>query len=65
MNRPIESDYVSQIAYARALEDYCNILEKKHLAQVSPLEFGNITFEKEDLIGEPLIWAQWPNKRKA
>jgi len=28
MNRPIESDYTSQVAYTRALEEYCNALEQ-------------------------------------
>ena len=27
MNRPIESDYVSHVAYTRALEEYCNKVE--------------------------------------
>ena len=28
MKRPIELDYTSYVAYARALEDYCNLLEE-------------------------------------
>jgi hypothetical protein len=31
-------------------------------AQVSPLEFVTMTLEKEHLIGNPMIWAEWPNK---
>ena len=31
-------------------------------AQVSPLEFVTMTLEKEHLVGQPIIWAQWPNK---
>ena len=27
MNRPIESDYVSHVAYTRALEEYCDKVE--------------------------------------
>jgi len=27
MNRPTESDYVSHVAYTRALEEYCNKVE--------------------------------------
>lgn len=29
MNRPVESDYTSPIAYARALEYYCDRLEER------------------------------------
>jgi len=32
--------------------------------QVSPLEFVTMILEKEHLIGNPIIWAQWPNKEK-
>jgi len=32
--------------------------------QVSPLEFVTMAMEKEHLIGNPIIWAQWPNKEK-
>ena len=28
MKRPIELDYTSYVAYARALEDYCDLLEE-------------------------------------
>ena len=62
--RPNETDYTSHVAYTRALEEYCSKLEKKGMVKVSPLEFGNMTFEKEDVIGEPLFWSQWPNERK-
>jgi hypothetical protein len=64
MKRPIETNYTSHVAYTRALEEYCNKLEKKGMVRVSPFEFGNMTFEKEDAIGEPLFWSQWPNERK-
>ena len=29
MDRPIESDYASHVAYTRALEAYCDNLEKR------------------------------------
>ena len=32
--------------------------------QVSPLEFVEIVMEKEHLIGNPIFWAEWPNKEK-
>lgn len=32
--------------------------------QVSPLEFVEMVMEKEHLIGQPIFWAQWPNKEK-
>jgi len=34
-------------------------------AQVSPAEFIHIVHEKEDLTGNPIIWAQWPSKEKS
>ena len=33
-------------------------------AQVSPLEFVEMVMEKEHLIGNPIFWAEWPNKEK-
>jgi hypothetical protein len=30
--------------------------------QVSPLEFVEMVMEKEHLIGNPIFWAEWPNK---
>jgi hypothetical protein len=32
--------------------------------QVSPLEFVTAVLWKEQLVGKPLIWAQWPNEEK-
>jgi len=32
MKRPIELDYTSYVAYARALEEYCDLLEKSQEA---------------------------------
>ena len=30
--------------------------------QVSPLAFVEMVMEKEHLVGNPIVWAQWPNK---
>ena len=30
--------------------------------QVSPLQFVEMVMEKEDCIGKPIFWAEWPNK---
>jgi hypothetical protein len=35
---------------------------KDNPVQVSPLQFVEIVMEKEDCIGKPIIWAEWPNK---
>ena len=32
--------------------------------QVSPLDFVTMTLEKEQWVGRPIIWAQWPNEEK-
>jgi len=37
---------------------------KDRPVQVSPLEFVEIVYEKEHLIGRPIVWAQWPNAEK-
>jgi len=34
------------------------------LNEVPPLEFVNIVSGKEDLIGIPVVWSQWPNREK-
>jgi len=46
------------IAIQEALET------KDRPVQVSPLEFVEIVYEKEHLIGRPIVWAEWPNKEK-
>jgi hypothetical protein len=38
-------------------------LEAK-VVQVSPLEFVEMVMEKEHLVGNPIFWAEWPNKDK-
>jgi hypothetical protein len=38
-------------------------LEAK-VVQVSQLEFVEMVMEKEHLVGNPIIWAEWPNKDK-
>jgi hypothetical protein len=30
--------------------------------QVSPFEFVEMVMEKEHLVGNPIFWAEWPNK---
>ena len=48
-----------------AIPLYKNALETKDATvQVSPLEFVEIVYEKEHLIGRPIVWAQWPNEEK-
>ena len=38
--------------------------EKDEPVQVSPLQFVEMVMEKEDCIGKPIFWAEWPNKEK-
>jgi hypothetical protein len=42
-----------------------SVPETRSPAQVSPAEFIHIVSEKEDLTGNPIIWAQWPNKERS
>ena len=32
--------------------------------QVSPWEFNMLTHQKDDMIGKPIAWSQWPNEDK-
>jgi hypothetical protein len=32
--------------------------------QVSPTDFVDMVMDKEDAIGKPLFWAEWPNREK-
>jgi len=49
----------------KAIEIIKEALETKDRpVQVSPFEFVEIVYEKECLIGRPIVWAQWPNKEK-
>lgn len=51
---------------AKLFEIYMNCLreavEKTAPVQVSPLEFVEMTYEKEHLVGRPIFWAQWPSE---
>ena len=47
MKRPIESDYASHVAYNRALEEYCDSLEKQ-----TQLKRGPIGFDQTRLISQ-------------
>lgn len=38
MNRPVESDYTSHVAYARALEYYCDRLEERRWTGLTDAE---------------------------
>ena len=38
--------------------------QEQEPVQVSPLEFVEMVMEKEHLIGNPIFWAEWPNKEK-
>ena len=38
--------------------------QEQEPVQVSPLEFVEMVMEKELLVGNPIFWAEWPNKEK-
>ena len=40
-------------------------LEQPQPVQVSPLDFTHAVLGKEDAIGRPIFWAEWPNREKA
>ena len=43
-----------------APDDYRHIDQRP--AKVSPLQFVEMTLEKEHLAGPPLVWAEWPSR---
>lgn len=46
------------------VQNWQEALAKPEPVQVSPLEFVEMVMEKEHLIGNPIFWAEWPNKEK-
>ena len=40
----------------------CNCGANDEPVQVSPLQFVEMAIDKEDCVGKPIIWAEWPNK---
>ena len=40
-------------------------LEQPQPVQVSPLDFTHAVLGKEDAVGRPIFWAEWPNREKA
>lgn len=47
------------------LEKAIEEAEKKQICvQLSPFDFVTIVMDKEDLVGKPIIWAQWPNEEE-
>ena len=39
-------------------------LEQPQPVQVSPLDFTYAVLGKEDAVGRPIFWAEWPNREK-
>jgi hypothetical protein len=37
----------------------------KFPVQVKPWEFNMLTQDKEDILGKPIVWSQWPIEEKA
>ena len=65
----LESKYIVNCGAWRVQQDQAITAIKEALAQpehiqVSPLEFVEMVMEKEHLIGNPIFWAEWPNKEK-
>jgi hypothetical protein len=68
----LEAGLIGGPVYTRGLERFAALvaaaerdgLSRTRRAQVSPLQFATMVFEKEDVIGNPIVWAEWPNKEK-
>jgi len=68
----LEAGLIGGPVYTRGLERFADLvaaaerdgLSRTKLAQVTPLQFATMVFEKEDVIGNPIVWSEWPNKEK-
>jgi hypothetical protein len=56
LNRPVHEQKIHAI---KAIKE---ALAQPDTVQVSPLEFVTQVTGKEEIIGEPAFWAQWPSK---
>ena len=54
--------YVCTKAFTQFPE--CATTPPQPTVQVSPLEFVEMVMDKEHLVGNPIVWAQWPNKEE-
>ena len=54
------ADHIDRDALITAIKAALEV--KDEPVQVSPLQFVEMVMEKEDCIGKPIIWAEWPNK---
>ena len=63
----LDGDLASLLQFAKLLEEHAinEYLAKIKITQVTPYDFVEMVYEREDLIGTPLVWAQWPNEEKA
>jgi len=59
-------EYIETNAHERRCVRWAikDALAQPDTVQVSPLEFVTRVTGKEEIIGEPVFWAQWPNKEK-
>jgi hypothetical protein len=59
-------EYIETNAHERRLVRWAikDALAQPEIVQVSPLEFMTRVEGREEIIGEPIFWAQWPNKEK-
>jgi hypothetical protein len=59
MKRPIESDYTSHVAYTRALEEYCDMLEQPAQEPVAWLQIGLGPLHAGDVIARTTKPKKW------
>jgi len=54
--------FLKGMAWADAILRKKNTTPPAAPVQVSPADFINMVRDKEDVIGKPIYWAEWPNK---
>jgi hypothetical protein len=53
------------VAIAKEIQDmYTTPPAQPAPVQVSPTDFVDMVLDKEDAIGKPLFWAEWPNRER-
>jgi len=56
--------FLKGMAWADAILRKKNVNPSAAPVQVSPTDFVDMVMDKEDAIGKPIFWAEWPNREK-
>jgi hypothetical protein len=57
-------EHIAKHLRLEAINAIKEALDQIEPVQVSPLDFVEMVYEKEHLVGRPMIWAEWPVRDK-